>query len=705
MRPELERIEKILAYLNNEMSLSDQRLFQLDMKSDNALKNEVDQVSTLVDAFKNNIIRKEIQYAQKKYFNFQVLKKIIIALAIAAAFGMTIFLLQKTNDRQETEKSTQAEVTYDIDNETSDPSFSEQNLEVQEFIIDNSKTNVIETKEGIVIAIAPNSFNSSQKEIELKIKEALKPADIIKAGLSTTYQDKLLETSGMFEIRAFDGQSELELVKEIIAEIPLLDEEFDYQLFDGRKDSLGNIVWENPKELEFFIETYDMNTLNFYPPEYEAGLIKLGKTNLSKAQKDSIYFNASCEAQSYYQEINALNESPENIDFYDSLGDFNFRARLIENTANIPVRTDYCDRCVQPSQVRSFWNSRFNNTILATKEFEERMKFLHQTEGGQEVLNCIISYFNDNIEQIDSILYKETAWRILSQVKTRKSGRVRPNVGLNSDLRAYYNEKRRTFENEIQENSKKMVKEYQAGMRNLASQMDKLNSLNSRDNVRLNQYETNKTLDKAYETLGMKRRQNSQKTNYNYFSRVTARIRTTGWKNIDRVVAESIATRESIDFTDKKTKKNFKLEMVPITIDCSEWDAQNSAVYLMPDDQESYLKLQIQNGKVNYKLNELLEYRMIFVGFKDNKYYYQEIENINGSFVRITPTERSWAEIQSKLNKNYKGPLMEENQILAQLKYLTEKYQFDNSQVNLDMQFQQKIRPYIFNCLNLVESP
>lgn len=696
MRPELERIENILAYLNNEMSITDQRLFELDMKSDNALKNEVDQVSTLVEAFKNGIIRKEIQSAKNKYYNFQLLKKIFIAIAIAVTIGMAVLLLQQPKSQNNSEKSTQTQVTNVVDDENSVFSFSEQNLDVQVFKIDNSNTNIIETKEGIVIAIAPNSFNSDKNEIEVRIKEALKPADIIKSGLNTTYKDKLLETSGMFEIRAFAGENELELVKEIIAEIPLLDKEYDYQLFDGRKDSTGNIVWENPKKLEFFIETYDMNTLNFFPPTYEEGLIKLGKSNLSKAQKDSIYFNASCELLEESEAPNPVKAPNPEEAINPETKNYNSKNTFYSSSSN------YCDECVQPSQVRAFWNNRFNNTILATKEFEERMKYIHQSAGGQEVLNIILSHLNDNIGCVDSILNNlESTYSVVSQLKTRKSGRVRPNHGLYSELQAYYNKQRGIYEEEIQVNSMKLMKEYQTGRRNLTSQLNKINSLAARDEARVYQYESAKTLDRAYEVLGLEKRQYPRVRDYCYFSRVTARIITTGWKNIDRVVTESIINRESIDFTDKKSKKKFKLKMIPITIDCSEWDAQNSAVYLMPDDQETYLKLQILNGKVDYKLNELLKYRMIFVAYKDGKYYYQEIENLGGSMIQVAPIERTWAEIESELNKNYKGPLTDENQILAQLKYVTEKYQFDNSQVNLDMQFQQNIKPYIFNCATI----
>jgi hypothetical protein len=45
---------------------------------------------------------------------------------------------------------------------------------------------------------------------------------------------------------------------------------------------------------------------------------------------------------------------------------------------------------IDPSRIRAIWDTKFNNTILATKEFEERLHFLHGL--------CTAEYFHAYLE-------------------------------------------------------------------------------------------------------------------------------------------------------------------------------------------------------------------------------------------------------------------------------------------------------------------
>ena len=54
-----------------------------------------------------------------------------------------------------------------------------------------------------------------------------------------------------------------------------------------------------------------------------------------------------------------------------------------------------CTECgVNPASVKTIWNRKFNNTNLATKEFEERMPYIHQTCN-----NSILELYINNLDK------------------------------------------------------------------------------------------------------------------------------------------------------------------------------------------------------------------------------------------------------------------------------------------------------------------
>ena len=80
---------------------------------------------------------------------------------------------------------------------------ADKNLPVQQFSLDASRDTVIETRAGITMSIPAKAFlngdgRTATGKTILIVKEALDPASIIKAGLSSRSGDQLLESGGMF---------------------------------------------------------------------------------------------------------------------------------------------------------------------------------------------------------------------------------------------------------------------------------------------------------------------------------------------------------------------------------------------------------------------------------------------------------------------------------------------------------------------------
>jgi mono/diheme cytochrome c family protein len=151
----------------------------------------------------------------------------------------------------------------------------EELLPEQGFVINNANDTVIETEKGMVLVIPADAFVDENghkvTNVNFEVKEVFETTDILKAGLTTLSDGKLLETSGMFFLNAYDKVGKKLVLaddKKILAEIPNMNPREDMMLFDGEKQEDGSINWVNPKPFEKNLITYDITTLNFYPEGY-----------------------------------------------------------------------------------------------------------------------------------------------------------------------------------------------------------------------------------------------------------------------------------------------------------------------------------------------------------------------------------------------------------------------------------------------------
>jgi hypothetical protein len=146
-----------------------------------------------------------------------------------------------------------------------DKVYNETNLPSQKFSFDASKGKIIEGENGTKIWIEKNSFvDESGKivtgKITIELKEALYPVDMIMANLTTVSNGKALETGGMIYINATSissGQLSLADNKSMLISLPTDSLLSDMSLFEGVKDSLGNVNWVNPVALDMPVAEAD----------------------------------------------------------------------------------------------------------------------------------------------------------------------------------------------------------------------------------------------------------------------------------------------------------------------------------------------------------------------------------------------------------------------------------------------------------------
>lgn len=728
MRNELELLELIDRYLNGELTEKETADFEARMKTDTQLAKEVEIQKELLKGIDNFSLRQSAKRAYKKYKLTKAAWVAGIGLAVLIAVASAVYLYNETYNKD----------AYHLPeyNENGEKIWSDADkyLPHQKFTINTAKDTVIETQGGVVIAIPANAFTDESGhevlgKVEFEVKEALDPNVIINAGLSTMSNDRLLQTGGMFYLNArLDGKS-LQMNKDIYVEVPTDTIIPEMQLFTGERRDDGSINWVDPKSLADYLTTVDIHSLNFYPPNFEWALSEAGYPNLTKAAKDSIFYSFYCGEQKMKvmgptdddYVLRAIGTVPDSLSEqqaiakglveYDTIRFKNgvpyFSSRVHINTtteAYYPTEeTAVSSSCgIQPSQIQAIWNDKFQNTILATKEFEERLQVLYSIcQGG--LLDLYVNNLDLPMWQIDSMsamlcsgIYKDK----FLEFAARHNGAVKDGDKLAAKLSEYYQRKQMVFEEAARKTQEDFWKK-QAELDHVANKKSVdhsneealRNSLNFQKEFEINYME-------ACGQLGYDCTINRTPVN-----RIRATVNTPGWKNLDQYVREATANRETLDYTDPNTGKKARIEYLPLTVkvdNAGQYD--RIYTYLVTKELYSFQRMKQDGNSFNEKLNELFEYQLVCVAYKgEQAYYHISDEPITTGDMDIQLEQISKIDLEKALNQlksSKKG-----NDVLKDLEYQTFKMLDDQRRSkNIEIrEFRAAMYRVVFPCPGDVE--
>jgi hypothetical protein len=617
MRPELEQIERIEQWLDGRLNSSEKATFEQLLAVDKKLQEEVQLQRDLRKGLERIHIKEGIGKAKTRFKTRRTLKWGLGGLAILLIALLVIFLTQKTRHAEEYSRFSLPEL-----NEAGEKSWVDADslIRAQNFIIDGSADTVIETKGGMVLAIQANSFiddkgNPVNEDINLVIKEALDPSTILSAGLSTTSGDQLLETGGMFFIDARRNGKTLSIdgTKKPYIEIPTSDMRTGMQLFKGKRLVDGSIDWIEPTSLETALLPVEITTLDFYPPGYLNLIKDKGYNPNDKMFTDSLYYSLA-----------ASFDTPVTNDIPEIQNDTTVK------TDSAPALIDKMHMCgINPSKIKAIWNGEFQNTLLATREFEERLRFIHFL-GDEEVLDFYVENLDKPLYIIDSMLAATTsspeiASQFLSYAR-RKNGKVNINAVEYRLLNEYYKNKSRAYTEAVTKTQKeywdRQVKANQEGNRKTEEhQNDSINKVlqNINEEFLIN-------LKDTYRQLGYDTAIKPAVAQFVY----SAAIPAAGWYNIDKYVLDATNDRTTGTFTDPKTRRSASIEYQPFSIDIVGWaDYDNLFIYLLPDKLSSFQRIAGSSGKYTESLNRLIQYDLVCIGYKGRESYLFKKEKIN----------------------------------------------------------------------------
>jgi len=839
MRKELIEIEQIEKYLQHQMSESEQIKFETEINNNPKLKTKVNAQQLIMDAVQRLALKKSTQTAHHNYKTKALLTKLIALIAIIAVAGFVTLKLIDTKNTQKTTNNTKkvsflpknniksnqkvidsTKIVNILPKNDSITNFSNQFLEQEVFSIHTKSDTILENKDGVVIYIPANAFDTETEIIDLVVQSAINAEDILYAGLSTTTDGQALETGGMFYIDAFNNGKRIKLIKDLQVDVPTSNKINDMQVYKGEKTKDGDINWVNPNPLKNKLTPVDILSLDFFPPTYNTKLTEWGHPK--KEFKDSLYYSFAFEenvaeldlvskvkndytygegqAKKFTTSDFELNntwvdgksKNPSSVDevikweikakhignndyeitLSANLNDgweidektkreikfkgdgFILKGKIINNslytssldnpeerewryaeyvqkihiTKTTFLKIEYSfmvckvacfppefrshllklkyrelgdsleqitSSKINPATIKTIWQPTFNNTNLATTQFEERLFWIHKA-CNQKVLELYVNNLGKPLSEIDAMAIKILSGEVKAkfiEFAKRNDGKVDINDEASKKLSQFYKTKSKAY-------AKALIETQKAYWKTQATKDAKQNQANqqsiNREYLSKNdvfEKELQKNLCKVYSEL----KQNydcSKKPRQPSKHRYSATISSTGWHNIDRQVIKATFNRTTTTISYKDKTSTLTYHQWTGTVDNYQ-NYNRIYVYNVPKTINSYVKIKGTKGIYNYTLNADLKYETVILAWSDNQLFYATKSTKKGSQnFKLTAVSEQEFKTTIKAKLNYINSMTDEIDYIVN----TQK---DEKRVKVNLKrkaLRKKVEPIVFPC-------
>ncbi|MHB1278158.1 MAG: hypothetical protein ACYC1Q_07155 [Bacteroidia bacterium] len=683
--------EKIDRYLLNEMGPEEKAGFEKDLANDPALKKEFIIQKDLTQQLQRMGLKGEIAQKIRHIRLMNTLLWISIIVAVALILGVSVFLWM---DKKEAVDITHFKAV-------------EVSLPITKVQISTETDTILETPGGMMLAIPAGAFDTESKSIEIQIQEALTDLDIVKSGLSTTSSGELLQSAGMFSVRAFDGDKELYWKKDVNVLIPTEEVNPNMMLFDGEVLDDGTINWVNPVKINEDLPSIPMAQLDFYPEQFIPTLKDMGENIRDKRYTDSIYYSFSG-----YQEPDRvvpprevpfdrpepqMQDVPVSKNGTDPL--FQFASTFVQAVESDTIAAlDAGDRIffeIDPSRIKAFWNEEFDNTLLATKAFEERMRYIHSTCEPKYLL-AYLNHLDWQMWEIDSLcmqLAKGSQKEKFREFYQRKEGGVRISSALQQKLLAQYENKQKAWKEATEKTWQAHYRELDS-LQNVA--MEKRLAFSVKDALREVQVfkdELCRNLKDAYRQVGGVAYCNEPLPEY-----YAVDVSTPGWKNLDQYVFAATLNRESMTYTDPVFGKTATLTYSPVEFIVNQEDSFDRVMlYLLPDSLSSFQRVLKKEGAWKEKLNANLNYRFVVIAYKGEDFYWQKISKLEAQTYSLNLEKGEEADLQKFMKRKAKGKVQDIHTELDFYRFeIKEQLRLDK--VKQQAEWRRRIAAVVFPC-------
>nr|WP_294861636.1 cytochrome c [uncultured Fluviicola sp.] len=341
---------------------------------------------------------------------------------------------------------------------------------------------------------------------------------------------------------------------------------------------------------------------------------------------------------------------------------------------------------IPPSKVLAIWDKKFNNTNLATQDFEDRMKAIHGT-CNKKVLEVYVSNLNTPLWKLDERVVK-MGYPEFQEFADQKVGVIKIDDAHQKNLTAFYEKSIET----IRETGKK---NFEAAIRK----------------ERVWDDEVRKEREKEVLRKGMRESANLQEEYGFNLDNVGKQLgKTLGFQvhgegtivNIDAYVMEATIARKSTEITDPETGKTAKITYKPMTIEVKNPEKYGHLyLYLFSKEINSYQRLDFSDGKLEYNLNGDMNYTAAIIGMNEKGYSYHEITELkSGDLGTISLDAISEKEFEKKITTLNKSRTDKPMDLKDELQWLfKEKANYVvQKQRRKNAVFREEIRPTIYLC-------
>ncbi|MCD6068866.1 MAG: hypothetical protein K0S33_3692 [Bacteroidetes bacterium] len=358
-------------------------------------------------------------------------------------------------------------------------------------------------------------------------------------------------------------------------------------------------------------------------------------------------------------------------------------------------KTDDCEE-INPSRIKAIWDKKFDNTFLATTEFEQRLQVIFKT-CDDRILNLYVQNLDKNLYVLDSIAADmcsgEQKQAFRDFYKERKGG-VRIDSKHMRSLQKYASDKKRIYEKAAFDAMENLMAE--ENKQNIAAFSER-NTHALSESIRQSKVfeeELEMNLDEAYRQLGKLRNPAPPPVSY-----VSAPVSSAGWKNVDAYVIESTTNRTTLDYTDPQTGKKAMIQYKTATVNVTKQNEYDKVVaYLLPDKLSSFQLMKNKGVRFEENLNELLHYDLVVIGFKGNKLFYSETKTISAQSYTSVLKESTEQEVENRLNTSH--AVSAKTDLLKDYKFqvFDQKENIRQKKIAEREKFKMKVYPIVFPC-------
>lgn len=364
----------------------------------------------------------------------------------------------------------------------------------------------------------------------------------------------------------------------------------------------------------------------------------------------------------------------------------------LDQTDESNFKSNFLNQYISPTKVISFWQPAFNNTLLATREFERRMRTIHTT-CDNKVLDLYTSNLYKSMKEIDEMAVSLGHPEFAEFAKEQVGSLNLSNPHLRG-LQKFYENETKKLQRIVQLNRGYKIRKKNEWDKDLQKNREK---------------EQNRTIDREYRALNEEYNINLKNVSKQLGKTVGFQIHGGGTVyNIDKYVMDATISRTSTLITDSETEKTAKITYNPFSFEVKNSDQfKNLYTYLFPTLLNSYQRISSVNGKFDYPLNSDIHYDLCIIGISDKGFFYKEVRNLcYGNIGLLELSDIPEKELDNKIKMlNEARGILKPIPIGSEISWLKkeQKNYIRQKKRRNDAEFRTKIKQVIFPCMGAGE--